>query len=243
MARNQRLADAIARRGLSVDQVAEATGHHPKTVGRWIAGTQNPYPTARWELSRELEVPEAVLFQGLPHSGASSDELVACYGSRAEMPVALVATLAHEARQRIDVCAYAATWLWDSVAGFVHLLVERSKQGVEVRVCLGDPDSEAVRVRGIEEGIGDAMSGRCRLAISYARPLLATSPSSLRLSGSTLYASIFRFDDDVLANFHLFGSPASASPVLHCQKRGPGGLVSSLQRSCDAVWDQASPVE
>jgi hypothetical protein len=57
-----------------------------------------------------------------------------------------------------------------------------------------------------------------------------------------LHASIFRLDVDVLANFHLFGRPASASPVLHLQKRTETGLASRIMASSEAIWDQAEPV-
>jgi hypothetical protein len=154
----------------------------------------------------------------------------------------LIGSLAQGASERIHICAYAATWLWDSVPGFVATLCERSTAGVEVRVCLGNPDSEAVRLRGVEEGIDDAMAGRCHLAMTYAKPILDTPTARMRLMSNILYASTYRFDNDVLANFHLFGRPASASPVLHFQKRTETGLASRILASSEAIWDQAEPV-
>ena len=242
MARNQRLADALVRKGLTPGQLAAEIGHNPKTVERWVGGGQIPYPRAREVLARVLDAPVALLFPELASSFSGSDELVGLYATRAEVPVSLIATLASEATTNIDVCAYAATWLWDSIPGFADLLAERSAAGVGVRVCLGDPASEAVRLRGIEEGIGEAMAGRCRLAISYAAPLASTVPGAMRLTQTTLYASIFRFDDEVLANFHLFGNPAAASPVLHLRRRRDTGIAASVQRSFEAVWAQAEPL-
>ena len=64
-------------------------------------------------------------------------------------------------------------------------------------------------------------------------------PGAVRLTPTTLYASIFRFDDEVLANFHLFGNPAAASPVLHLRRRRETGIAASVLRSFDAVWAQA----
>lgn len=242
MARNERLADAIVRSGMTIQRLAEATGHHPKTVERWVSGQQAPYPRSRQLLSRALDLPEAVLFPEVSRTFSGSDELTTFYGTRAEVPTSLVSALANEATTRIDVCAYAATWLWDSIPGFVPLLRRRIDDGVTARLCLGDPDSDAVRVRGAEEGIGASLAARCRLGLSYARPLIEAFPSSVRMTGATLYASLYRFDDDVLANFHLFGNPASASPVLHCHKRGSSGIVANLERSFDAIWDQATPL-
>jgi hypothetical protein len=99
-----------------------------------------------------------------------------------------------------------------------------------------------VRLRGVEEGIGDAMAGRCRLAISYTTPLAAAVPGAVRLTQATLYASIFRFDDEVLVNFHLLGNPAAASPVLHLRRRRNNGIAANVQRTFEAVWAQASPM-
>ena len=242
MARNQRLADALARKGLTPGQLAAEIGHNPKTVERWVSGGQVPYPRSREKLARVLDAPVALLFPELASAFSGTDELVGLYATRAEVPASLIATLAGEATSQIDLFAYAATWLWDSIPGFAELLAERSAAGAEVRVCLGDPTSEAVRLRGVEEGIGDAMAGRCRLAISYTAPLSAAVPGAVRLTQATLYASIFRFDDEVLVNFHLLGNPAAASPVLHLRRRRNNGIAANVQRTFEAVWAQASPM-
>ena len=242
MSRNQRLADALVRKGLTAGQLAAEMGHNPKTVERWISGGQVPYPRSRERLARVLDAPVALLFPELASSFGGSDELVGLYATRAEVPVSLIGTLVSESTRHIDVCAYAATWLWDSIPAFANLLAERSAAGALVRVCLGDPASEAVRLRGAEEGIGGAMAGRCRLAISYAAPLVAAVPGAVRLSPATLYASIFRFDDEVLANFHLLGNPAAASPVLHFRRRRDTGIAANVQRTFETVWAQAEPL-
>ena len=131
---------------------------------------------------------------------------------------------------------------FDSIPAFADLLAERSAAGVAVRVCLGDPASEAVRLRGVEEGIGTAMAGRCQLAISYTAPLVAAVPGAVRLTRATLYASIFRFDDEVLTNFHLFGNPAAASPVMHVRRRRNNGIAANVERTFEALWTQAVPL-
>jgi transcriptional regulator with XRE-family HTH domain len=142
MSRNQRLADALVRKGLTAGQLAAEMGHNPKTVERWISGGQVPYPRSRERLARVLDAPVALLFPELASSFGGSDELVGLYATRAEVPVSLIATLVSEATRHIDVCAYAATWLWDSIPAFANLLAERSAAGAAVRVCLGDPASE-----------------------------------------------------------------------------------------------------
>ena len=63
-------------------------------------------------------------------------------------------------------------------------------------------------------------------------------PGAVRLAPATLYASIFRFDDEVLANFLLFGNPAAASQLLRFRRRGETGTdrrrrLRSLDRAKD----------
>lgn len=121
-------------------------------------------------------------------------------------------------------------------------MIEKLQRGVRVRVCLGDPDSDAVRLRGEEEGNRAGMAGRCRICIDYARPLLGFDPAAVRVSGATLYSSIFRFDDDLLVNTHLFGNPATDSPVIHLRV-GRGSIAENVLRSFERVWDQARALE
>jgi len=148
-----------------------------------------------------------------------------------------------QAEREIDVLAYAALWLWDTVPDFVDRIQLKLAQGVAVRICLGQPDCAAVRLRGQEEGIDDGLSARCRLAISYARPIEDAVPGTVRLTDATLYASIFRFDDEVLLNTHLYGSPASESPVLQCHHERVHGLAGAALRSFERVWLAAQPLE
>ena len=64
----------------------------------------------------------------------------------------------------------------------------------------------------------------------------------LRTHATTLYNSIYRFDQDLLVNGHAFGAPAAQSPVLHL-RRVPGGRVwDHYMRSFEEVWKIADLV-
>jgi hypothetical protein len=169
-------------------------------------------------------------------------ELVGLYTTRAELSPATIASLLAGSSARIDVLAYSALWLWDSVKGFAETLASKATEGVEVRVCLGDPSSEAVRIRGREEGIGDSIAGRCRLAAICAQPICLVDPEAVRQSATTLYASIFRFDDDLLLNTQLYGNAAVDSPVLHVRRQGDRGIFANAIRSFERVWKDSQPV-
>ena len=76
---------------------------------------------------------------------------------------------------------------------------------MRVRVLLGDPDSPQVAERGDDEGVGDSMAARMRNALVLFRPLRAASGAEFRFHQTTLYNSIFRGDDQLLVNTHVYG--------------------------------------
>jgi hypothetical protein len=45
------------------------------------------------------------------------------------------------------------------------------------------------------------------------------------LHNTTLYASLFRYDDEILVNPHAFGEPASANPTLHLRRLDRGTIA------------------
>jgi hypothetical protein len=247
MSRNQRLYDAIHQTGRGLEDIADEVDADPKTVGRWINDGRLPRLHHRQKLAQILGVPEAVLWPGAPGIGYGTSELVAIYTTRRELPPATVSSLLDAAEQSIDVLAYAALWLWDTVPTFAERVALKIAEGVSVRVCLGDPNSEAVLLRGREEGIEDELASRCRLAAKYARAIQhsridpGTDTGAVRLSGATLYASIFRFDDDVLLNTHLWGAAAGDSPVFHFRRQRDAGIAASAISSFDRVWEGAQP--
>ena len=187
-------------------------------------------------------MPVAVLWPDGDAPASGVGELVGLYPTRTELSPATIRALLSGAGEHVDVLAYAGLWLWDAVPSFVEALREKAAAGVEVRVCLGDSDSDSVLRRGEEEGIGGNLAARCRLALTYAQPLAAAHPGSVRSSDATLYASVLRFDSDVFVNVHLWGNPAAASPVMHLRTNGAAGVAVNAVRSFERVWEAAQPV-
>jgi hypothetical protein len=173
-------------------------------------------------------------------AAATRAELVAIYPNRGAVPTDLWVNMISGASREIDILAYAGSFLHDSIPEFANLLRGRAEHGVTVRLIFGDPDSDAVALRGQEERIGDLVAARCRLAWSYLETV--NSPGiEARKHGTTLYASIFRFDDDMLVNPHAYGAAASHSPVLHVAAVPGGRLFSHYIDSLEEVWTSALP--
>jgi hypothetical protein len=62
-----------------------------------------------------------------------------------------------------------------------------------------------------------------------------------RKHDTTLYTSIFRFDEDLLANTHVYGAPANHSPILHLHRVAGGRLFPHFMNAFDRVWPGAIP--
>lgn len=241
--RNDRLADAMARAGLRSADLALAAQVDPRTIDRLVADRSRiPRAQSRHAIAEAVQVPVGVLWPDAASGAQVTNELVAVYPTRAAMPPSLIMSLLNDANEAIDILALAGIWLWDAVPGFGPALAAKAESGVAVRVCLGDPNGESARIRGSEEGIGDLMSARCRLAAKYAEHALAGTSGEIRLHDTTLYASILRFDDDLLVNWHLYGVPAAESPVVHFHRASADGLADGISNSIERVWGVGRPL-
>jgi len=237
---NERLRSGIAARGMSIGDVATAVEVDPKTVDRWIRSDRLPHRGHRWATARLLGVEEAYLWPKILNDArtvsASRAELVDIYPNRGSVPPDLWRALAGRATEAVDVLAYSALFLPDSNPDLPHELADRAGDGMRVRILLGDPESEVVRRRGEEERIDDGIAGRIRLHLRYLEPVLELAGFEVRLHATTLYNSIYRFDESLLVNTHAYGVPAAHSPVLHLQRVPGGRLFDHYMASFDRVW-------
>ncbi len=122
-----------------------------------------------------------------------------------------------------------------------RLLADASARGVRVRLCFGSPTSDAVAVRDREEGLGGTLAAKIRSALTYYREAAAAGDIEMRLHSCTLYASLFRYDDEIMVNPHAWGEPASANPVLHLRRLDGGQVAALYMESFERVWDTAKP--
>lgn len=256
---NERLRSAILEAGLSLAEFGEAVGVDPKTVERWITKDRVPHRAHRLKSASVLSRTDVFLWptaESDPRSQAAARaELVDLYPSRGSVPSSTWVELLDSAHESIDLLAYAGSFLHDSVPSFAERLSQRAADGVKVRLLFGDPASEAVALRGREEGIGELMAARCSLTWAYYAPILnggaAVGPGveaagggvQARQHGCTLYASLFRFDDAILVNPHAYGAAAGHSPVMHLNGIPGGRLFSHYLDSFERTWEGAKPLE
>lgn len=209
-----------------------------------------PHRETRWTVAHELDADEVYLWPELLDGSAAEDrgesiesELVRVHPDRASVPRDTWIHLLAGATRQIDILVFAGTSLANVNPRIADMLTERATAGVKVRLCWGDPTSQAVDIRDREEGLRGTLAHKIRASLTYYRKLLDVGGCEIRLHSATLYASIFRYYDVMLANPHMWGAPASANPVLELRRIEGSTWFDGYRRSFDAVWDTASPWE
>jgi transcriptional regulator with XRE-family HTH domain len=242
---NDRLRTAMLERGVTLIDLAAALGVDPKTVERWING-RLPYRRHRYAVAAHLTADEAYLWPDALSrdqvANASESEIINVYPHRWTVPSDLWRNFFDTAESDIGVLVYSGLFLAED-AGVQRVFRQKAAAGVPVRILLGDPDSENVSQRGIDEGIDESMSARIRNAIALYRSLRNVDRIEFRLHTTVLYNSIYQADDQVLVNTHIYNFPASQAPVLHLRRVAGGDMVTTYLESFDRVWDHATPLE
>lgn len=237
---NQRLRAALTAGGLGIDELAKGAGVDRKTVERWLSG-RTPYRHHQVAVADLLGVEPAQLWPNA-RLGLSSEEVTAVYPNRTSTPPGLWPDTLQKANEHLDVLVFAGFWLSEDPA-FRQVLAERASAGVEVRIALGDPDSEEVARRGEEEQIGrGTIAAKIRNTIVNYRDLLDVAGITFRLHAAPLYNSIYRADDQMLVNPHVYGQSAYAAPILHVQRTARGALFATYQASFERIWATATPL-
>jgi hypothetical protein len=239
----------MLRRGYTPGKLAKACDVNAKTVERWITRGRVPHRETRWRVAHELDSDEVYLWPQLLDESTECDreesirsELVRVYPDRASVPRDVWLQLLGSSTRQIDILVFAGTFLANVIPRIAEMLVERASAGAVVRLCWGDPDSAAVDTRDREEGLRGTLAHKIRAALTYYRPLVDVPGVEVRLHQATLYASLFRFDDTMLANPHMWGAPASANPLLHLRRIEGSAWFDGYRRSFDEVWATALPL-
>ena len=242
---NERLRTAILASGANESELADLTGVDPKTVERWVGG-RTPYRRHRFALARRLGADENYLWPQARSNeelaDASESEILTIYPHRWAMPREALGQLFDDAEEQIGILVYSGLFLTDD-GGLRALLARKAREGVSVRILLGDPASPAVALRGQEEGLGGDFPAKVRNAISRLRELAEVDGVQIRLHGTTLYNSLYRADDQLLVNCHIHGIAAESAPVMHLRQLHGGDMVKTYLQSFDRVWAASRPLE
>lgn len=243
---NERLRALLLERQVTPAKLAESVQVDPKTIERWIVGGRVPYRRHRYAVAAFFGVDEAYIWPDAMDrdevAAASESEIVSVYPHRWAVPRETWGHLFEQAEREIGILVYSGYFMAED-AGIKRLLSDKAASGTRVRILLGDPESPYVDERGHSEGIDDTMPSKVRSAIAMFRPLLASDNTEIRLHGTILYNSIYRSDEQMLVNTHIYGTMANNAPVFHLRKIPGGDMVTTYLESFERVWNDARPYE
>lgn len=233
----------MLRSGTTAEELALCAGVDVKSVERWISHNRTPHRSHRWAAASRLGADEAYLWPAAApaRQQASNDELTHLWPDRASVPRETWLRLMAEAREDIGVLVMSGTFYAQTQPRIGAMLADAAARGVRVRLCFGDPVSEAVAARDQEEGLGGTLAAKIRSSLTYYRDVARSGEIEMRLHGCTLYASLFRYDDEIIVNPHAYGAAASANPAMHLRRLDGGQVAACYIDSFERVWETAKP--
>lgn len=231
----------MLRRSLDVTTLAEAAQVSTKSVERWIRGDVVPYPRTRYRVAAILQEDESYLWPGaVDNASLTGAELVSTWPRRSDVPKHLWTELLRQAERNVDYLAYAGLFLTEEHPDWIPLLHARAEAGVRIRLLVGDPRGSQLAARDTEKEIGGGVAGRVAAVLSYYRPLAGMV--AIRLHNTPLYNSIYRFDDEMIVNAHVYGILAAYTPTMHI-RRVDGAYFNTYLESFERVWASARPLD
>ncbi len=242
---NERLRDALSSAGLTPSDLATELEVDPKTAERWITLARTPYPKYRHKIAALVKESEGYLWPDAisagQRDGAAMSEIVRVYSRRGGAPADLWTRLFTSAKVSVDVLVYAGLFRPEQHPQILAALCDKAADGTRLRLMLGDPEGRAVRQRGEDEGIGDAVAVKVRNVAGFYRPHAEHGCIDVRFHDTTLYSSIYRFDNEMLVNTHIYGLPAAHAPLLHLRRLSAGDLFDAYAATFERIWVGAAP--
>ncbi len=240
----RRLAEQMQTQRISVRDLATRAACDERTILRALNGETTPQLRVAESIASVLECDAEDLWPRVGPGSVihASAQWVRMFPSRAEVPIELWRDVLSGAGTRIDICMYGGTFLFDNVHGFLRIVREAAERGTQVRITVGDPGSGSVHLRGIEERIGDALAGRCRMTLSRLEPLHGVDGVEIRTHATPLYVTMFFIDDILYANHHILGSPAGDNPVFEIPRDTDPELWQNYTDSFERIWSSSRPV-
>ena len=120
---------------------------------------------------------------------------------------------------------------------------DKAQAGVNVRICLLDPDLSEVTEPGSDRATVREIGTEVRDVLSRSGPLRDTGVQ-FRLHAVTLYQSIYRGDGQLLIVQRAYGIPAMRAPAFCLRASGEGrGMIPAYLESFERIWDTSRHLE
>lgn len=237
---NLRLRGALLNAGMTAAALADVVQVDPKSVTRWLAEDRIPHPTTRQKVAAAVQQQETFLWPTLlpdpEECPAGLVDIKRVWPTRSSISSETWHGLFSKATEALDILVYAGAFLIEAL-DLADVLVWKAAQGTRIRVLVADPHSSAVALRAAELSL-EWLPQRCQSTLDYLRRV---DGISLRPHGASHYASLFRFDDLLLANTHAYGIWACHSPVLQLHRSSSAKLFDFYTTSFNRIWRSCEP--
>jgi len=146
---NEVLRERIRGKRLSDRRFADVAGVSLKTVQRWLADIDHRVREDNARRAADVLgcTPHDLWPQQYPPSSTTVPSvdgarpfMPTVYSTRTQMPISVWQQHFGDPQRSVDILVLAATFLFDTLDGFVDTLVEAAGRGVGVRLLVGDPD-------------------------------------------------------------------------------------------------------
>ena len=226
--------------GMTAAALADAVQVDPKSVSRWLAEDRIPHPTTRHKVAAALQQQETFLWPTLltdsERCAAGMVDIERVWPTRSSISSETWHALFSKATEALDILVYAGAFLIETL-DLADVLAWKAAHGTRIRVLVADPHSAAVGLRAAELSL-EWLPQRCQSTLDYLRRV---DGISLRPHGASHYASLFRFDNLLLANTHAYGTWACHSPVLQLHRSNSALLFDFYTTSFDRTWRSCEP--
>lgn len=224
--------------GITAAALAAVVEVDSKSVSRWITEDRIPHPMTRSSVARVLNQEDTFLWPALLQLADGSEmtavEVERAWATRSAISSETWHALFTRTTKEVDIQVYAGAFLIETL-DLADVLAWKASRGARIRVLVGDPQGSAVLQRAMELAT-EWLPARCKSTLDYLRQVPGIN---VRTHDTSHYASIFRFDDIILANTHAVGVWACHSPVQQLRRVCSDSQFDFWRCAFERAWSRS----
>ncbi len=159
---------------------------------------------------------------------------------RSDVPVETWKSLVDDAQEYFDFLAYSGLFFLELADDILTHFRNRCASGLKVRIAIGDPAAPAVAQRSLDEQLD--LPPRIKITMQYCRAIMDIEGVEVRLHTTTLYNSIYRSDDRMIVNTHMYRTRAPHAPVIELHRNQTPDLFTTYEDNFATIWEEATPL-
>ncbi|WP_083390901.1 helix-turn-helix domain-containing protein [Parafrankia soli] len=211
-----------------------------RQLGLWVPSERDLSGYARYVDPSQID-DDALINEIVRRYKKHSDrEVIDVYPTRSKVPGELWDHLIHDAKNQIILGGYTNYFFWTERPNFTETIREKVAAGVEVRILVGDPESEVTRRRQAIERTKLELATRINITLEQLAKLGDLPGLEVRTSHTNAEAhvsrSIFAFDRELLVSEHIADRLGHGSLTFHLQRKQEDGAFEQYKAHFEHLW-------